>query len=179
MAFAVLIALLAVGSVDRWIRGKGWVEPRPPVDGLVLAGAGLGLVALSAALVFAGPALERATERSIDWTQLAAVRGNLGVLVTAIVVLGAQAIASELVFRRWILERVHGFGVRPWVAAIAAAIVEGAASGGHLGARLGAAAAGLGFGLLYVGAGHRLAPAIACRLAFEVGALVLVYARVV
>lgn len=52
-------------------------------------------------------------------------------------------------------------------------------SGGHLGSRLGAAAAGLGFGLLYLGAGRRLAPVIACRLAFEVGALVLVYGKLV
>ena len=179
MAFVVLIVLLAVASVDRWVRGKGWIEPRLPVPGLTVAGAGLGLVALGAALLFAGPALERATERSIDWTQITAVRGNLGILVTAIAVLGAQAIASELVFRRWLLDRLDGLGAQPWIAALAAAVAEGVVSGGHLGSRLGAAAAGLGFGLLYLGAGRRLAPAIACRLAFEIGALVIVYARLV
>jgi membrane protease YdiL (CAAX protease family) len=179
VAFLLLIALLAVASIDRWARGKGWLEPRPPVPGLVVAGVGLGVVALGAALLFAGPALERATARSIDWTQITAVRGNLGVLVTAIAVLGAQAIASELVFRRWLLDRVDGLGARPWLAALAAAVAEGVVSGGHLGSRLGAAAAGLGFGLLYLGAGRRLAPAIACRLAFEVGALLVVYARLV
>jgi hypothetical protein len=179
VGFVVLIALLVVGSIDRLVRGRGWSEPGTTVPGLVLAGAGLGLVALGGALFFAGPALERATERSVDWTQIAAVRGNLGVLVTAILVLGAQAVASELGFRRWILERVHDLGARPWVAAVAAAVAEGAAAGGHLGARLGAAAAGFGFGLLYLGAGRRLAPAIACRLAFEIGALLVVYARLV
>jgi membrane protease YdiL (CAAX protease family) len=179
VAFVVLIVLLAVASVDRWVRGKGWTEPGPPVPGLTLAGVGLGLVALGAALLFAGPALERATERSIDWTQITAVRGNLGILVTAVAVLGAQAIASELVFRRWMLDRLHGLGAQPWLAAVAAAVAEGVVSGGHLGSRLGAAAAGLGFGLLYLGAGRRLAPAIACRLAFEIGALLIVYARLV
>lgn len=183
MAFVALIVLLAVASIDRWARGKSWTEPGPPVPGLTIAGVGLGLVALGAALLFAGPALERATERSIDWTQIAAVRGNLGVLVTAIAVLGAQAIASELVFRRWLLDRIdgrlHGLGGKPWLAAIAAAVAEGVVSGGHLGSGLGAAAAGFGFGLLYLGAGRRLAPAIACRLAFEIGALLVVYARLV
>jgi len=178
---AALIGLLAAGSLARWSRGKGWVEPEPgvPVSGLVLAGVGLGAVALAAAVGFAGPALERATTRSIDWTQLAAVRGNLGFLVTAIALVGARAVAAELIFRRWILDRAHALGVRAWVAAVIAAVCEGAVAGGHLGSRLGAAAAGLGFGLLYVGAGRRLAPAIACRLAFEIGALVLVYLRVV
>lgn len=179
MAFAALIALLVLGSIDRWVRKKGWTEPRLEVPGLTVAGTGLGVVALGAALLFAGPALERATERSIDWTQITAVRGNLGILFTAIAVLGAQAVASELVFRRWLLDRVHELGARSWVAAIAAAAAEGLVSGGHLGSRLGAAAAGLGFGLLYLGAGRRLAPAIACRLTFEVGALLLVYARLV
>jgi hypothetical protein len=179
VAVAVLIGLLALGSVERWMRGKGWMEARPAEPGLTFAGVGLGLVALVAALAAAGPGLERVTARSIDWTQIAAVRGNLGVLVTAALVIGAQAVAAELVFRRWILDRVHELGARPWVAALAAAVVEGVAAGGHLGTRLGAAAAGLGFGLLYLGAGRRLAPAIACRLTFEIGALILVYARIV
>jgi hypothetical protein len=173
-----LIVVLAAGSVSRWARGKGWVEyGRPAAPMFTVAGAGLGLVALAGAVALASPALEALTTRSVDWTQLAAVRGNASVLLVAVLVVAAQAVALELGLRRWLLERVHDLGARAHDAAVVAAIAEGAITGGHLGTRLGAAMLGLGVGLVYVGGGRRLAPAIACRIALETGALVLVWAR--
>lgn len=176
-----LLGLLAAGSVARWARGQSWVVPRTAgsaFPGSALAGVALGAVALGLALLVAAPLLEDVTARAVEWSQVATVRGSVVALVTVAVVVAAQAVAAELVFRRWILDRVHGAGARPGVAIAIAAVAEAAVAGGHLGSRLGAAATGAGLGLLYVGAGHRLGVAISCRITFEVGVLVLTYARV-
>lgn len=173
----VLIGLLLVGSVDRWRRNLGWIEERAPFDGLVALAGSLGLLALALAVAFATPLVERFVERSVDWTQQAAVRGNAQVLVIAGALVVARAAAMELVLRRWIVDRGIGLGASPYVMVLVAAGVELVISGGHLGARIGAAIAGLGFGLLYLGAGRRLAAPLAARIVFELGALVLVWAR--
>jgi len=174
---AALIGLLAIGSFARWQRNQGWVEARVPVDGLIAFAGALGLLALALALALTSPLLERLTARSIEWTQLATVRGNLQVLGFAIVLVGAQVVAAELILRRWILERALDLGARPILAVAVAAAVEVAIAGANPAARLGAGVAGVGYGLLYLGAGHRLAAPLAARLVFELGALVLVYAR--
>ena len=101
------------------------------------------------------------------------------VLISIAMLVTAQAAAAELVYRRWIVDRLIDAGARPILAVLGAALAEGAVSGGHLGARAGAAVLGAGLGLLYVGAGRRLAPAIACRIVFDVGALTLVGMRLV
>jgi hypothetical protein len=173
----VLILLLVAGSVDRWVRDLGWFEEHPPIRGIGVAGAALGLVALGVAVLVATPVLEATSARSIEWTQIAAVRGNPAILVTAVMLAGAQAYASELVYRRWILDRLDDFGA-PAVAALAfVAVAEGALAGGNLASRAGVAVAGVGYGLLYLGAGRRLTSAVACRVTFESGALILVGMR--
>src|SRR5688500_2450642 len=92
----VLIILLAAGSLDRWIRGRSWIEPAPPVPALALAGAAVGAVALGLAVLVASPILERVSARSIEWTQLATVRGNFSLLFMAAILAAAQAAAAEL-----------------------------------------------------------------------------------
>lgn len=174
-----LIGLVVAGTASRLARGRRWSEPGAHVRGLVPAGAALGLAALGLALVVATPVVEGATARAVEWSKDAIVRGSVAALVTVAMLVIAQAVAAELVFRRWILDRVHDAGARGGVAVVIAAIAEGATAGGHLGARLGAVALGAGLGLVYLGAGRRLAPAIACRVTFEVGVLVALSARIV
>lgn len=172
-----LIGLVVAGTASRLARGRRWSEPGAHVRGLVPAGVAIGAAAVGLAFVIATPVLEAVTARAVEWSRVAIVRGNLGALATVALVVAAQAVAAELVFRRWILDRVHDAGARPGVAALVAAVAEGATAGGHAGARLGAAALGVGLGLVYLGAGRRLAPAIACRVTFEVGVLVVLWAR--
>jgi len=170
---AALIGLFAAGSLARWRRGLSWAgEPAGP--GLVLGGAAVGVAALALAVVVAAPVVESVTARAVEWTDTAVVRGSAIGLVTMAMLVGARAVAAALVFDRWLIDRVIERGGTPALAALAAAVAEGAVTGGHLAARLGAALAGLGFALVYLGAGRRLAAANACRLTFELGALTLV-----
>lgn len=172
-----LIGLLAIGSYARWRRNLGWGEPRVAFPGLAAVAGAAGLLALALAVAVASPFLEGLTERSIEWTQLATIRGNLQLLVLAGVLVVAQAAAAELVLRRWLLDRVLDTGARPIVAVAIAAAAEAAITGGHPAARLGAGLAGVGYGLLYTGGGRRLDGPIAARVVFELGALVLVWGR--
>jgi membrane protease YdiL (CAAX protease family) len=173
----VLIALLAAASLERWLRGKSWTLELAPAPGYGLAGAALGAVALALAIVAAVPLWEHLTPRSIEWTQTAVVRGNLVVWLTLALLVVAQSVAAELVFRRWALERLRDLRVPGLIAALLAAVAEALAVSGNLLSRSGALLSGLGFGLLYLGAGRGLAPAIACRVTFELGALTLVALR--
>ena len=93
-----LIALLVVGSLDRWRRGKGWSEPRLPAHGLGVAGIAAGAVALAAAIVFAAPLLESMTERAVEWSETAVVRGSATAFVTIAMFDGhAHCMLSQLV----------------------------------------------------------------------------------
>jgi hypothetical protein len=171
----LLIALFALGSIDRWRRGKSWVETLPPAPGLALAGIAAGAVALALAVFLAAPFLEDVTARAIEWTDTATVRGSVLAFVTIAMLVGATAVARELVFHRWLLDRAYAAGALP--AATIAAAAEGLVTGGHVVARIGAALTGFGLALLYIGGGRRLAAAMACRLTFDLGALALVALR--
>jgi hypothetical protein len=173
----LLIALFALGSVDRWRRDRSWVETLPPAPGLALAGIAAGAVALALALLLATPFLEDLSARAIEWTDTATVRGSVLAFVTVAMLVGATAVARELVFHRWMIDRAHEAGVRAMPAALLAAVAEGLVTDGHIVARMGAALTGFGLALLYLGGGRRLAAAIACRLTFDLGALALVALR--
>jgi hypothetical protein len=174
----LLIALFALGSADRWRRDRSWVETTlPPAPGLALAGIAAGAVALALAVFLAAPLLEDVTARAIEWTDTATVRGSVLAFVTVAMLVGATAVARELVFHRWLLDRAVEAGAAPLPAAVLVAVAEGLATGGHFAARMGAALTGFGLALLYLGGGRRLAAAIACRLMFDLGALALVSLR--
>jgi membrane protease YdiL (CAAX protease family) len=173
----VLIAVLVACSLERWLRGKTWTVELTPQPRLALAGAALGAVALAIAILFAVPLYEWLTPRSIEWTQTAAVRGNVSAWLMVAILLTAQSIALELVFRRWAIERLLELRVPGLVSAALAAVAQALAVSGSLLSRTGTLLAAFGFGLLYLGAGRRLAPAIACRVTFEIGALTLVALR--
>ena len=176
----ILIVLVVATSAERWLRGKSWFEDELlPAPEAILGGAIVGAVALALAVLAATPLLEAITPRSIEWTQITAIRGNASFVLMAALLAAGGAAAAELVFRRWAVERLRELGVPALVAVLVAALAEAVATPGNLLARGGAALAGAGTGLVYLCAGRRLAAAIACRAVFDVGAILLVGLRLV
>ncbi len=172
-----LIVALALGSVSRWSRGDSWSSGRP-VEPLMLAGGiVVGLAALLLGVMLADPLLTSLTGRSVEWSQVAAVRGQFGAALVVGTLACAQVVAAELVLRRWVLERAREV-VTPGAAIVIATLAEAWLVGGSPGTRAGAAAIGLACGLLYIGSGGRLAPSLAARVTFELGALALVWQQV-
>jgi len=96
-------------------------------------------------------------------------------------IVAAQAVAIEMAMRGWLVPRV--LEIAPRVGAIGAVIASGAAEAaitpGHLATRAGAFVLGVGGALLFLGAGRRLAAPIACRVTFELGAVLLAALRLV
>ncbi len=185
-----VIAMIALLSVALAMRGGRWFAPDGDQTGAAaLGGALAGLIGLGGALAVA-PALLAATGLAVEWNTVPAVRGSLVQLVVAALPTLALALAAELVFRRWLLERVaaavRAAGEPSFLASAAgvvtAALVEAAViSVGEAGGagRLGTMLASCGLGLLYVAAGGRLAASLSARLAFELGVLVLQMLRLV
>jgi hypothetical protein len=183
-----LIVLVAVGSASRWVRGLRWTrsletdDEISTVDAMTVTtfGALTGAAALGIALLWMTPLLVEMSGRAIEWSSVPMVRGNVSALIAVATLVAAQVVASELVFRRWLLERVLDEVPQATTLAIAiAAVAEALVTPGAGYHRLGALIAGLGFGALYVGGGRRLAGPLACRLIFEGGALLFTWARLV
>ncbi|MBZ0234957.1 MAG: hypothetical protein K8M05_21695, partial [Deltaproteobacteria bacterium] len=139
-----------------------------------------GAAALAAAFALS-PALLETTGRSVEWTTEPVVRGNLQLAVTVALVTVALGVASELVFRRWLLDRVAGYlhtrGEPRAVALVAgvltAAVIEAAVSPSGAGFRSGVAMTSLGLGAIYVTGGGRIAGSLTARLVFDVGAIIV------
>jgi len=198
----IVLPLLVVASAARWAAGGSLLSPRaepgdrmPRVAWYAGIAALAGFAALGLALVVGAPVAEGLTERAVVWTAFPVVRGNPGVLSGAAVIVAATAIASELVLRGWIVERVLELGGPPLPAILVGAFAEALLAGGLAGspaggigsglgsggldARLGAAIFGVGLGWMYVGAGRRAVVPACARLAFALGALALEAARLV
>jgi hypothetical protein len=172
--------VLVVASVSLWARGKSWLVAAPAPPELIPIGVVCGAVALALAQWLSVP-IEIATGRMVEWTQYTIVRGSPQAFVMVAVVVGAQAIAIEMALRGWLVPRVIDlFPVGGAAIAIAVSgLAEAAITPGHLMSRLGAYAIGAGSALLFLGAGRRLAAPIACRLTFELGAVLLAALRIV
>jgi hypothetical protein len=172
--------LLAVASLSVWARGRSWVAPVPAPAELVPVGVACGAVALGVALALSSP-LGALTGRAVEWTQYAIVRGSPDAFIAVSLIVGAQAVAMELALRGWLIPRVLEVAPRggPALAAIASATAEAAITPGHAAARAGAFVLGLGGAVLFLGAGRRLAATVACRLTFELGAVLLAALRIV
>ena len=112
---------------------------------------------------------------------LAAPRIPSAAFVTIGIVVAAQAAAIEMSLRGWLVPRVLEVLPRggPALAALASAFAEAAITRGHLATRAGAFALGLGGAILFLGGGRRLAAPLACRLSFELGAVLLAALRVI
>lgn len=182
-----LIAILAAVSVARWVRGGRWFVARDG-DGAAgwsaLGGAAVGAGALAAAWMLS-PAVAGLADASVEWTTEPVVRGSWSLALTVAAVTLALGVAGELVFRRWLVDRVAGWvqargAVRTAalvVGVLAASAIEAAVSA-RGGEPVGTFVAGVGVGTLYVGAGGRLAPCLSARLVFDLGAILLQALRV-
>lgn len=180
-----LMLLLVVASIAMIVRGGGarWFVARDGDRGAAwsaLGGAGVGAAALGGAWLVS-PALLDATGHSVEWTTEPVVRGSLELAAIVAVVTVALGVASELVFRRWLLDRVAGYvrdrGEPRAVALVAgiltAAVIEAAVSPTGEGFRGGVAVTSLGLGAIYVTSGGRLAGSLTARLVFDVGAIIV------
>ena len=187
-----IIVLLALASVALALRGRRWQAAEDGDRGSAWAlagGAVVGALALAGALAVS-PAVLGATGAAVEWSTAPVVRGSAVQLAVAVVPAIALALAAELVFRRWLLERVAA-AVRAAgepallataagviVAAIVEAAVLPAGDAGGWG-RLGTVLGSCGLGIVYGAAGGRVAASIGARTVFEVGALVVQALRLV
>lgn len=139
----------------------------------MLIGAAAGVLGLVISLVLATPALQVGGGQAVQWTMFPMVRGSAEQLFSVAVLLVALAVAQELIFRRWLLERSYQLGASGSGAIMIAAAAEALVGPGSAGVRIGLALFGVALGMLYWRGGRRLGPALAARLAFGLGALVL------
>ncbi|MFT3694282.1 MAG: hypothetical protein QM831_14140 [Kofleriaceae bacterium] len=172
-AIPVMVPLLVAASMLRWYVGRSFGEVvRGPIS-YVAIGAGVGLVALFAAILIGAPIAEVMSGRSVTWSEYPIVRGNWNAFLAFAVVVVAIAMATELVLRGWVLERALELGASKGMAVFIAAVAEAMLLDGPLEARLGAFVVGMGLGGMYMGSQRNLAVTTAARVTFGLGALLL------
>ena len=177
-AIPVALPLIVVATLARLVRGRSWGELMRPDGALVATVAGL--AALGLAVVLGTPLVEHLTDRGVEWSRFPIVRGDAGQLVVVLLVVAATTAASELALRGWLVERVLELSRAPAVLAIlVGAVAEAALVDGGLTARLGGGVFGCGLGWIYVASGRNLAAPLCARLAFQLGAVVLEWLRLV
>lgn len=182
-----VMLLLVAGTLVLVLRGGSWLAPGKGGGGAwaALGGSVVGALALAGALAIS-PAVLDVTGRGVEWTTEPVVRGSVQLAVTVALVAVALGVGAELVFRRWLLERVAArvqARGEPAAAALAAgvlvaALLEAAVAPTGASGRLGVALVSAGLGILYVTSGGRLAAPVAARLTFELGAILLQALRV-
>jgi CAAX prenyl protease-like protein len=176
-AVPVMLPLLVAASALRWSCGKSFAAVTHAR--FISVGALVGVIALALAVLLGTPFAQALSDRPVVWASYPLVRGNASAFLTFAVVVAAIALASELVLRGWIVERVLELGGKPGMAVFVGAVAEALLLPGPLEARIGAFAVGLGLGQMYVAAGRNVAVPIAARVAFGLGALVLEMLRLV
>lgn len=169
------LPLGVVAVVSYALRRERW-ENRFGFDGFRLGlGIGTGACALVLALVAISPLLT-ARGAMVAWAEHAMVRGKPDAVVMVVIVVAATAVATELVFRGFILERVRPLVGGRGATAVALAIsacVEATVMGGGSARVFGAALVSVALGGLYLATGRSLVAPIAARVTFDVGVVVL------
>lgn len=182
------IPLLVVASLSLWFRGKSWHDSGLRGDDdlvvMLIVGAVLGVLAMLATAWLVAPGLEAAGALGVELSYLPVLRGNTQMLPTIFVLTWAGVIASEMVFRGWLIPRiaslfddeVAGTGVAVFASAAlyAWAVAESRQAGA-----VGGFALGLGFGILFLAGRRSLGLPIAFHGAFQSTHLVLIYAKLV
>lgn len=184
------IPLLVLASVSLWLRDKGFAQvglvATPRAWPHFAIGVVLGVAGFVAASAVLGPA-GRFAGLAIDFNHLPPVRGNGAVLLSALVLAWASALAAEMVFRGYVLDRLLGdLRLSPIAAVVIAAVVYGwvLAPGqdpgqdpGTIARFAGAALMGVGYGALYFAGRRNLILPIAFHGAFESTNLLVLYLR--
>lgn len=188
----IALPLLVAGSLSRWARGRSWADVvrgglRPTGEAVaggarlrLAVGALAGALALAAAVLAGGPAIELLGQRAIEWSSYPVVRGNVAVLVQVALYVAAASVAAELALRGWIVERVLELSPGPpALPVLAGALAEALITPGDVAARLGGALFGAGLGWIYVATGRSVLAPICARLVFELGLVSLEAMRVI
>jgi hypothetical protein len=174
-----VVPLLIVASVSMWWRGRSWAEV---IKGPALYAA-IGTLAGAAALVLAvfvsTPVLEAISDHAVQWSMYPVVRGSGGTAIMIAIIVAVSAVASELVLRGWLVERVLELRGHAVVAILVGAIAEAMISDGDLAMRIGAGMFGLGCGWMYIAGGRSVVAPICARLVFSLGAVLLEALRVI
>ena len=176
----VVLPLFAAASLFRWWRGRSWGEVWHAAPGFPLIACGVGVVALLLGVIAGTPVIEALSDRAVQWSTYPLVRGSSYNLIVVAILVAAIAVAAELVFHGWLVERV--LELAPKNVAIAV-MLGGAAEAlvmpGDFASRLGAGLFGAGLGWMYVASGRTVAATIPARIVFSVGAVVLESLRVI
>lgn len=182
----VVIPLLAAGSLSLWVRGRSWSDVLKGPSLYAAVGAAAGSVALLLAIALGTPLVESLTGGAVQWSMYPIVRGSTTAAATLAVLVAISAVASELVIRGWLVERVLELGGPPVLAILTGAFAEallvfpiaggdpGALMvGGDVTARIGAGLFGTAMGWMYLAGGRSVTAPVAARVAFSLGALAL------
>jgi hypothetical protein len=169
------LPLLLIALISYTIRRKPWSERWVGGQSRALVGATMGAVALAIAVAI-GPVLEAQTGGLVGWTRHGIVRGKVDAFVTFAMIVAALAVATEIIMRGWILERIRELvsgriGVAIAIAVTAA--IEAIFTGDPGWSSLGAALVSAALSALYLAGGRSLVAPVAARLTFELGVLVL------
>lgn len=174
------IPLVVAASVCRWLRGRSWVEVLHGGRDKALVGAAAGVLALGLAVLIGTPAIEALALRGVEWSRFPIVRGSASQMALVLVLVGVGAVAAELAFRGWLVERVLELSPGPPVLPVlCGALAEAIVMPGDVAARAGAGLFGAGLGWIYVASGRSVVAPILARIAFTGGAVVLEALRVI
>lgn len=174
-----LAGLVALASLANWLRKRSWTE-RMRGPGIYAAiGAGAGAIALALAIILGTPLIEGASDQAVQWSTYPIVRGSGVGFFTVALIVAVGCLASELVFRAFVVELGYEFTHNYAVAIVVAALAEALLVDGDAAARLGAGVFSVGLGWMYVASGRSILAPLCARLVFSLGALVLEALRVV
>ena len=181
----VALPLVIAATISRWLRGRSWAEvtragPHLSNTMRFAVGFGVGAVALVLAVIVGTHGVIALSQRSVEWSQHAIVRGNAELVAIVILHVGVTAIAAELALRGWLVERVLELSPgSPVLPVIVGGFAEAFVTSGTLGMRVGAMVFGIGLGWMYVAGGRNTVTSIAARVAFQCGAVALEALRLV
>ena len=173
-ALPIGIPLLIAASVCRWLRGRSWAEVFTGGVDHVAIGAVAGVAALALAIVLGTPVIEAMSMRGVEWSKFPIVRGSFQQMVVVLIVVSIGALAAELAFRGWLVERMLELSPGPPVLPVmCGALAEAIVMPGDIAMRFGAALFGAGLGWMYAAGGRSITAPVIARIAFVSGAVVL------
>jgi membrane protease YdiL (CAAX protease family) len=173
-----LAALLLAASIVSWLRKRSWTERMrgPGVYAAIGAAAGAGALVFA---LFVTPMIEGYAGQAVQWSMYPIVRGSGTAFFTVALIIAVGCLASELVFRAFLVELGHEFTKNYAVAIVVAALAEALLAEGDPAVRLGAGVFSVGLGWMYVASGRSIVAPLCARLVFSLGALVLEALRVI
>jgi hypothetical protein len=174
-----VVPLLIFASISLWLRGHSWAGVIKGPALYAAIGTVAGGAALVLALVVSTPLLEAISDYAVQWSMYPVVRGSGGTAIMIAIVVGVSAVATELVLRGWLVERVLELRGHPVLAILAGAIAEALLTEGDVAMRIGAGVFAIGCGWMYIAGGRSVVAPVCARLVFTLGAVLLEALRVI